>query len=533
MQLKFLTSLATIIIVVALNTISSNSVQAQSSTPCSSRYSLAWEMPLKSSDVGRPVTEVLKRSEFSTVRNLFGDRSRVAIGQAPDGTTSLQMNIPKGENRTSTFFLDPLGRTGANAACLSLRIFFQDGFEWAKGGGGTKLGFGLWGGDEASDLSGGTRPDKQHGWSVRNVNSSYGFRLYSYHLNRPGAFGQQGGAGLARWGSSDWRPGQWQDVDLEVVMNDVGSDNGYAQLWLNGKHRQTMNKLRFRNKSDWAIRGLYFSDIWGGDTSDPKHFSPKAQNMWYANYKLYTPKGATVSQSFPSSSTINTSTNKTQPTRSGGSFGAIAPSGTVSGSSLTVQWSADLKADRYYVKVVNTGSRSAVFGSTVSPRQACSGSACSLNIGSLSRGQYEWMVRPVYGSSNGKYSRMSFTVGNVRASNPSPSNSRVASASGSRPPSGGNSSFGPVAPSGTVDAGANVIVQWSPLGSANRYFVKVVDTGSRSVVFGGTALPKQACNGSSCKLNIGKLSHGQYEWMVRPVIGSTAGDYQRLMFEVG
>jgi hypothetical protein len=536
MQLRFSRPLAAMGIAVASMAALANAAQAQSSTPCSSRYSLAWEMPLRSSDVGRPVTEVLKRSEFSTVRNLFGDRSRVAIGRAPDGTVAVQMNIPKGENRTSTFFLDPLGRKGVEAACLSLRIFFENGFEWATGGGGTKLGFGLWGGDAASKLSGGTRPSDQLGWSVRNVNSSYGFRLYSYHLNRPGAHGQQGGSGLARWGSSDWRPGQWHDVDLEVVMNDVGRNNGYAQLWLNGKHRQNMTNLRFRNNSDWAVRGLYFSDIWGGKTSDPDFWSPKAQKMWYADYKIYTQSGATVSRSSPPDTSTNTSTNtatsSNQSSRSGGSFGAVAPSGTVNGSSISVQWSADSSADRYYVKVVDTRSRSAVFGGSTWPNRSCSGSACSLSIGSLPRGQYEWMVRPIVGSTTGSYSRMSFTVGDVSARSSAPSSSSTASVAESQSSSGGDSSFGPIAPSGTVDKGSTVVAQWSPTGGAVRYYVKVVDTRSRSAVFGGTARPSQNCSGSTCKLNIGSLSRGQYEWMVRPVFGSTVGDYERLSFEV-
>lgn len=386
--------------------------QAQStpsSTPCSTRHKLAWEMPLRSSDVGRPVTEVLSRAEFSTVRNLFGDRDRVAIGRAPDGTVALQMNIPKGENRTSTFFLGPFGRKGVDVACLSLRIFLENGFEWAKGGGGTKLGFGLWGGDEASELSGGTPPSQQHGFSVRNVNSSYGFRLYSYHLNRPGDFGQQGGAGLARWGSSDWRPGRWVNVDLEVAMNDLGRNNGYAQLWLNGKYRQTMTGLVFRNKSDWAIRGIHFSDIWGGNTSDPKHFSPKNQRMWYADYKLYASNGTAVSRPTSEPSPEKPGTGAPDVPKSS-SMALVAPSGQIAGKSVVLQWTLESQADRYYVKVIDTRDKSTLYGGSAWPSTACKGSDCKLGIGSLPRGEYEWMVRPVVGTKAGDYTRMRFAV---------------------------------------------------------------------------------------------------------------------------
>lgn len=392
--------------------------QSVSSTPCSSRYQLAWEMPLRSSDVGQAPVNVMQRSEFSTTRNVSGDRSRIAIGRAPDGTVALQMNVRKGENRSVDFFLSPLGNKGVDAACLSFRVFMEPGFQWpTASGGGMKMGWGLWGGGSASKVSGGTPPNEQLGWSVRNVNTLYGFRHYSYHLNRSSRFGHQG-TPLARWESSAWRSGRWHTIELEVVMNAPGQSNGYLQLWLDGGNRKTLTNLEFRRNSDWAIRGLMFSDIWGGTTSDPKNWSPKAQKMWYADYKLYTGNGRAVSQSqsTPSTSTStvsSTPTSTTKPISSGDAFGPVAPSGTVSGSNMVANWNPDPKADRYYVRVMTWAARWAdrkdMFGGSAFSSRHCNSAGCSLGVGSLPPGNYEWFVR-THEATTADYKSMTFSV---------------------------------------------------------------------------------------------------------------------------
>jgi hypothetical protein len=376
-------------------------------------------MPLRSSDVGQALANVLQRSEFSTTRNVSGDRNRVAIGRAPDGTVALQMNIPKGENRTVDFYLSPLGNKGVDAACLSLRVFMESGFKWPAEGGGTKMGWGLWGGSSPSKISGGTPVNEQLGWSVRNVNSVWGFRHYSYHLNRPSRYGHQGSP-LARWESSAWRSGRWHTIELEVVMNTPGQSNGYLQLWLDGGNRKTLTGLVFRRNSDWAIRGLMFSDIWGGTTRDPQNWSPKAQKMWYADYKLYTANGGAVSRSQSTSSASTTSTptsTSTSPTAtasSGGAFGPVSPSGTIGGSNVVVSWNPDSKADRYYVRVLTQAARWAdrkdMFGGNAYASRHCNSAGCSLGVGNLPPGNYEWFVRSQIGSTAGSYKSLTFSV---------------------------------------------------------------------------------------------------------------------------
>ena len=510
---------------VMIHSLVANAAQAQNSAPCAKRYKLAWQMPLSSSDVGRSPVQVFGQPKFSSVVRPRGDLKRLAIGRAPGGKVALQMNIKRGENKTVEFYLDPLGRVGANAACLSVDVYLEPGFKWpAQGtGGGTKMGWGLWGGDKASKVSGGTPPNQQLGWSVRNTNNTWGFRSYSYHLNRSGRYGQQGSP-LARWESSDWRSGRWHNIQLEVKMNDLGKSNGYLQLWLDGKNRRTETGLQFRKKSSWAIRGLLFSDIWGGSTRDKKNWSPKAQKMWYANYRIYTGSGSSVASNSSSSSSVSTP----QQSSGGGSFGPVAPSGTVGTSSLTLRWSPASKADKYYVKVETRKGGKTVFGSSAFPSRHCSGNACSLKIGGLSRNEYVWKVRPEYGSTKGNYSSMAFTV----SSNASNASNSSSSSSVSTPQqSSGGGSFGPVAPSGTVGT-SSLTLRWSPASKADKYYVKVETRKGGKTVFGSSAFPSRHCSGNACSLKIGGLSRNEYVWKVRPEYGSTKGNYSTLPFTV-
>lgn len=365
-------------------------------------------MPLGASDVGKPLADVLKRSEFSASR--VRELHRTEIARAPGGRVALQMNIPKGENKLNAFWLDPLGNPGVDAACLSLNVYFPSGFQWAPGGG--KMAWGLWGGDRAHYLSGGTPPSQQEGWSVRNVTGNPGFRLYSYNLNRPDNHGQYS-VHSPKWMSSDWRTERWHKIEMEIVMNTPGKADGYAQMWLDGKNLRTMRNLVFRKDTKWKIRGLMWADLWGGTTSDPNRMSPRKQNMWYADYKLYTMKGGAAPSVAQSPSSDEPSTNSpSEPTSSnaGGAFGAIAPSGTVGGSNVTAQWTADTNADRYFIKVVNRANKNTVFHQTVHLNPACSGSTCRSSMGNFPKGSYDWMVRPVYGSSQGKYSVLAFEI---------------------------------------------------------------------------------------------------------------------------
>jgi hypothetical protein len=257
-------------------TTSTSTSTSSSTTPCSQRMRLAWTMPLKDADIGKSASSVLTRSEFKAAIKLRDPQGRVAIGRVPGGGAAIQMNIPKGENKLASIMWAPFGSTGVGHACLRLEVYVPGDFNW--GSSGAKLGFGLWGGS-IYDQSGGTLPRDQQGWSVRNVhNYKSGLKLYSYHLNRSSSYGVSSSPGMVI--PRDRRV----PVDIEVKMNTVGKADGFTKLWVNGKYASGLSNLVFRTSTGWAIRGIKFSDMWSSGTP-----SPKAQKLWYANYRLYTP----------------------------------------------------------------------------------------------------------------------------------------------------------------------------------------------------------------------------------------------------
>lgn len=132
------------------------------------------------------------------------------------------------------------------------------------------------------------------------------------------------------------------------------------------------------------------------------------------------------------------------------------------------------------------------------------------------------MVRPVIGGKAGDYSRLGFEVVQQAAVNTSKTRSTSSSSSAS------TSLFRAVGPKNDVGSGRGLDVIWNSESEAERYFVKVVDRRRGATLFTSTAIPLDACRGSSCTLRIGDLASGAYTWMVRPVIGGNAGNYSKL-----
>jgi len=370
-------------------------------------------MPLRSSDVGKSISSVFGRSAFSPVVAARGKHARVKVSRGPSNKLALEIADRKGENDPFAAFLAPFGSKGVDAACLSLKIYVPSDFKWPSKGG--KLPFGLWGGLPKNN-AGGTWPVDQDGWTHRNVINGNGLRAYSYHLNRPGQYGQQGSTVGKLAG------GRWQTIELEVVMNDVGQSNGYAQLWLDNT-RRTMENLRFRNSSSWAIRGLQLNSMWTHGA-----ITPRNQSMYFADYKLYTQGGSSSQSNNSSSSSSSSGSSSTSSPQSssgsssnsgsgssGGSFGPVSPSGGgVNGSKLTVTWNPEAGVDRYYVLVMTDekkwADRKQLFGSNAYPDKHCSNNSCSISVGNLSAGDYEWFVRTQTGSKKGEYESLTFSV---------------------------------------------------------------------------------------------------------------------------
>jgi hypothetical protein len=192
------------------------------------------------------------------------------------------MNIPQGINWNNQFESAPFGTRGVDAAVLSVDMFLQSGFDWATSGG--KFAFGFWGG--TGDVGGGVPVSQQKGFSIRNVRGNdqngKGIALYSYHLNRTsGNFGQ-----TSSGKSAPLAKGRWVNIQLELHLNTVGSNNGYALLRVDGKQVADMRNLNYRRDNSIAIRGLLWNDMWGGNEQDRVNWSPKSEKMWYSNYRI-------------------------------------------------------------------------------------------------------------------------------------------------------------------------------------------------------------------------------------------------------
>lgn len=73
-----------------------------------------------------------------------------------------------------------------------------------------------------------------------------------------------------------FRPGEWQQVELYFKLNDNGRENGVYKLWINGVLVQSYDKVTMINSSKGARMGFYrlhFDPIWGGNIGQVKQRS--------------------------------------------------------------------------------------------------------------------------------------------------------------------------------------------------------------------------------------------------------------------
>ncbi len=191
----------------------------------------------------------------------------------PEGSVAPSSAAPKG----GAGFVSSSGlEGGVEAACLSYRLRFAEGFAFARGG---KLP-GLFGGDGPV---GGAAADA--GFSTRLMWREGGQgELYAYLPDRGVAHGLSLGRGA-------WRfpVGRWVEVEQEIVLNDPGAANGVARVWIGGELRLEAPGLVFRHAADVRIEGLMFSTFFGG--RDPAWASPRDQEALFADFAIHPPEG--------------------------------------------------------------------------------------------------------------------------------------------------------------------------------------------------------------------------------------------------
>ncbi len=208
-------------------------------------------------------------------------------------------NYKKGQKINDFRFFIPNRREGVDRSCVTSKMFIYEGFQHNG-----KMG---WGGTVVGNLgcsAGGCPPPGQDGIYIRNVSASRsnGFvtRPYAYFLNRissvwyqpdrRGANKNNSCAKMGAQGEDALVPqGKLVEFEMEVVLNDVGSTNGYIRYYIDGKQTAEMRNLMFRDKThkDWTITHLMASEMWQGSADT----NPKDQRWCYDEYKMLIPSG--------------------------------------------------------------------------------------------------------------------------------------------------------------------------------------------------------------------------------------------------
>lgn len=249
-----------------------------SRSACGGRYERAAPVEVRAD--ATPLVSIRRAFRASRVWGVAENVRLVAEAAHPQ--PALAVRYPKGSIAPSSAaprggagFVSSSGlEGGVDAACLSYRLRFAEGFAFAKGG---KLP-GLFGGDGPV---GGAAADA--GFSTRLMWREGGQgELYAYLPDRGVAHGLSLGRGA-------WRfpVGRWVEVEQEVVLNDPGSANGVARIWIGGELRLEEPGLVFRHAADVRIEGLMFSTFFGG--RDPAWASPRDQEALFADFAIHLP----------------------------------------------------------------------------------------------------------------------------------------------------------------------------------------------------------------------------------------------------
>ncbi|CAE6455808.1 unnamed protein product [Rhizoctonia solani] len=221
-----------------------------------------------------------------------------------EGKKAMQISFAKGSvayrgqalGGVSFYALGPASQpiTHAKVLTFSFAVFFEEGFQFNKGG---KLP-GLYGGvsdSEATGCSGGRRSNKC--WSTRFMWRKDGQgEVYTYlppsgestnkkavcspsnaHCN--GEYGWSLGRG--DW---SWKTGQWQTIAQKVTLNTPGNADGSIVTYYNGGVVSEAKDIIVRASADSVPRGAMVQTFFGGH--DATWASPQDQKLWFADFSM-------------------------------------------------------------------------------------------------------------------------------------------------------------------------------------------------------------------------------------------------------
>jgi len=210
----------------------------------------------------------------------------------PAGSVALQS---QGSGGISFYAAGPpnVDLTKAREATLGYSVFFEEGFEWNKGG---KLP-GLYGGTSetaAKGCGGGSR--SQECFSTRLMWRGAGAgELYTYfppgnpandkqcHVTPQSDCNPTYGASVGR-GAFHFTPGQWTTVSQRIRLNTAGKADGEMELFANGQSVISVKGLVLRENDAGRFRGIMMQTFFGGHT--PDFASPKTQNAYFSDFSV-------------------------------------------------------------------------------------------------------------------------------------------------------------------------------------------------------------------------------------------------------
>jgi len=218
--------------------------------------------------------------------------------KAPDGRLSMMATYPEGSYRLqnggfSFYAPGTVDLSNAKEVVLGYSVFFEEGFEFQKGG---KLP-GLYGGnseDAAVGCSGGRRSDECNSvrlmWRQGGAGEAYTYLPPGYsandkvcHVKPMSDCNPTYGASVGR-GAFKFEPGASTTVAIRVLLNDVGKENGEFEVWANGESVISVSGLVLRTKEEGRFYGIMGQTFFGGSSAD--FASPRTQHAWFRDFTL-------------------------------------------------------------------------------------------------------------------------------------------------------------------------------------------------------------------------------------------------------
>ncbi|KAI0657172.1 hypothetical protein C8Q70DRAFT_919925 [Cubamyces menziesii] len=222
---------------------------------------------------------------------------------APDGKYSLKAFYPEGSYTFThavkggfSFYAtgpDSVDLSKAKEATLSYSVYFEDGFDFQKGG---KIP-GFFGGNDfqtAVSCSGGRRDDgcfsTRFMWRTDGAGELYTYLPPDFDTNKGvcdippfSTCNDVYGASVGR-GSFYFKPGSRATIGQRVRLNDAGQTNGELELFVEGKSIFTVKNLVFRDSDAGRIQGIQMQTFFGG--SDSSYASPKDQSAYFSDFSV-------------------------------------------------------------------------------------------------------------------------------------------------------------------------------------------------------------------------------------------------------